>query len=213
MHPADWALFITAFGNLGITLPVAAMAAIVVVALAGWRALLLWVAAIVLALGLVLVAKLFFIPCGALFPALGIHSPSGHAASAVAIYGGIAVLIGRTSGRGRFALFAILVLAAALASAIAVSRIVIGVHSVPEVILGSLIGLASPIVLAIGGRLLDRKAALRPWMVVLPLLPIVLLRGVDPHAEQAIDATAYWLAHRLDVCSVGYPEATADRIP
>jgi membrane-associated phospholipid phosphatase len=204
MHPDAWAQFLTPFGNLGVMLPLSAMVAIVVVAAAGWRMLVLWSSAILVPLALILVAKLFFIPCGYLFPDLAIHSPSGHAASAMAVYGGIAVLVGRMiGGRRTAAASLLLVMAIALALAIAVSRVVIGVHTLPEVILGSSIGLVSPIILAVGAHFPERKAIFRPWMVLLPLVPIVFLRGVDLPAEQIIDHAADWFAQRLGVCSGG----------
>ncbi len=212
MHPAELAQFITAFGNLGVILPVAVMVALVVAAAGDWRSSFLWALAVSVSLGLILVAKLYFIPCGDVLPVLGIHSPSGHSASAAAVYGGAAVLVARMTASRRTTVFLVLIATTILVLAVAVSRVVIGVHTIPEVILGSAIGLAAPTILATAARGPSRKVALRPWMLILPLLPIVLLRGIDLHAEEVIDTVAYRLAHHFGVCSAGRAEAGTYRI-
>ncbi|MEX0837868.1 MAG: phosphatase PAP2 family protein [Gemmatimonadota bacterium] len=58
--------------------------------------------------------------------------PSGHAVGAVAVYGGLAFAYGRSRKA--------LAIAAGLVSVIAVSRVVIGVHSLSAVLIGVLLG-------------------------------------------------------------------------
>jgi len=65
-----------------------------------------------------------------------LRSPSGHTAAAAIILGGLAVALG--AGRDR----AVLLAAAAGAALIGASRLLLDVHTAPEVALGGLVGIA-----------------------------------------------------------------------
>ena len=127
-----------------------------------------WGGAIVLCGALSAAAKLGFQTCGGDVGGLQIRSPSGHAALAVIFYGGAAVLLGR--GRPLLARCGIGLAAVLLIAGIAVSRVVLGMHSAAEVVSGGLIGLAT---LAVFATLTAQSRG-----AALPLGPAVVLVAV-----------------------------------
>ena len=65
-----------------------------VLLLAGWwRGALAWFTAVPATLGAVLLAKLSTMACQGMMPPIGLLSPSGHAASAAVVYGGLLALV------------------------------------------------------------------------------------------------------------------------
>ena len=88
-----------------------------------------------------LIAKIAFQSCESQFSTLGIESPSGHASVSAAFYGCAALLV--AAGRGLWMRACILAGAAAFVVLVGLSRIYVGVHTVPEVIAGMTIGAAS----------------------------------------------------------------------
>lgn len=85
--------------------------------------------------------------------------PSGHAATAAAMWAAFALLLGR--GRSRWERVALAALAAAMAAAVAASRVLLGVHWLTDVVAGAAIGWAwfAACSIAFGGRLLRFGAA------------------------------------------------------
>ncbi|WP_159901926.1 phosphatase PAP2 family protein [Salinirussus salinus] len=84
----------------------------------------------------------------AMVTADGYGFPSGHATAATAVYGGMAVLLRAGTRRLRYAA------AAAVVTTVALSRVVIGVHYLVDVVAGVLLGLAVlGTLLALGRRL------------------------------------------------------------
>ncbi len=80
--------------------------------------------------------KLMFLACSPLFGPIDIHSPSGHVAAAT-------VVSGRPGGDADAPRATASCPSAVLAAVvIGISRLVLGMHSLPEVIVGALIGLA-----------------------------------------------------------------------
>jgi membrane-associated phospholipid phosphatase len=193
--------FVTEFGDQAVILPFVITVAAVLLALGASREAAIWCLAIFLSLSGALLAKLVFIPCGHLLPVPGIRSPSGHAAAAIAAYGGFAVLWAKFATDTR--LRALFVSAAVLGSlAIAASRIVLGAHTAGEVALGGLIGLAAPLLMARSG-VQGARAAPRPHLLLLllvPLLAALLLHGRTLSVETEIDRFALRLAAWLGIC-------------
>ena len=174
--------FLTDFADQAVVLPVALTVA-VVLALFGWRrGALAWLVAVLGTLAVMLGLKLLFGACGGLIPGSEVHSPSGHTAAAAVTYGGIALLLGASAGAA---------LATAFASAVlfGVSRVALGFHSVPEVIVGGLIGLAGALLLVrIAG---PPPAGRRNAMLIATLLvALVLFHGAHVQAETAIGRLA-----------------------
>ena len=135
-------------------------------------------------LGSVMLMKLVAAACGHLLPMSGLHirSPSGHTAAAAMVYGGLPATVLRPfSGRIRWAV----ILALAAAAIIAVSRLILEVHTVTEVVAGGAAGVSGAAVLSwLAGR---RPPDLRlRQMVVAGALTIAALHGFRLPAEAAI---------------------------
>jgi len=81
---------------------------------------------------------------------------------------------------------------------IGVSRLVLGMHSLPEVVLGALVGLAGAAALL---GLAGAPPALRPGrLLVVVVIVAALFHGMHLPAEAAIRHTAFRAAYLLSVC-------------
>jgi len=88
-----------------------------------------------------------------------------------------------------------------LALAIAVTRVVLGAHSLSETILGGAIGLIAPLFLASRPDLFVRPVRLKwIWLLVAPVIVVALLHGVELGAESVIERIARELNAWLGVC-------------
>lgn len=190
--------YLTDFADQGVTLPVLALI-LLTFALLGWpRGALAWVCVLGTALGLVLLLKLGLRACGSEVPAWLPGNPSGHVASATAIYGGLAAI---ALGRGRAALLPALLIAVVVAA----TRVGLGVHTVADVIAGALIGLAAALAL---GRLAGPRPAGRRWLAPLVALTVAaVLHGTHLDAEAAIRALAARLSPAITACTGEPPSA------
>jgi len=175
-------LFLTDFADQAVVLPlIAAVAA--VLALLGWRrGAAAWLLAVGVCFLTVLALKLAFIACG---PALGtqaLRSPSGHTAAAAIIAGGIAAALGWRRGR-------VLAAASLAAAVIGLTRLALGLHSPPEVLVGGAMG--------VGGALGFTWLAGAPpplrlrWLFAAILAVALLLHGQHLNAEPRIRALAF----------------------
>lgn len=193
-------VFITSFGGQGVILPILLLVTLILLLSGQKRAAFYWATSVALVLGLVLVAKIGFIPCGGYFLGLGLRSPSGHAGASMAVYGGLAVLVARrapTRAQAGLALFC----GFGIALAIAATRIVLGAHTVSETVLGGAIGLISPVVLATRPDLFVRPVRLRwIWLLVAPVVVVTLLHGVELGAEFVIERVARQFHAALGLC-------------
>lgn len=129
--------FLTDFADQAVVLPLALVIALVL-ALTGWkRGALVWLLAVVGTFGAVALLKIGFVACGPAQLGGEVQSPSGHTASAAIIYGGSIALIGRRCGVGLGWSFLPAPVAVLL---IGLSRIELGAHTLPEVVIGGLVG-------------------------------------------------------------------------
>ncbi len=188
-------LFLTNFADQAVILPVV-LAIAIVLAMQGWRrGALVWLGVVCVTFTLMLVLKLTFLACAPLLGPIDIHSPSGHVAAATVVCGGLGALL---TGR-RASILPVALLAAVV---IGVSRLVLGMHSLPEVLLGALIGLAGATALL---TLSGTPPALRPGrLLAVVIIVAALFHGWHLPAEAAIRHTAYHAARILSVCQ---PEA------
>jgi membrane-associated phospholipid phosphatase len=183
-----WLVSLTNFGHIAVLMPVAA-AILIWLCLYFSRAAPRWLIALGLCIGLTALLKIFFYA----WPlASDIHNPSGHTSLSTLTYGTLTLAAaGSISGARR-----LLVIAggAALILAIAASRLLLGIHTAPEVGLGLFIGVLSL-------ALFTQKYLQGPNVRVWPLLVVAgvlvstlrvlfsILHGRELHAEQ--------LLHRL----------------
>ena len=188
--------FLTDFADQAVMLPlILCMAAML--ALLGWpRGGIAWVLATAGTFGLMLLLKLVFLGCGSVLAWTGISSPSGHAAAAALVAGGITTLF--TGSRPW-------VMAASILAGfvIGVTRVHLGVHSIEEVILGGTIGLCGAIALSVA-------AGPPPAPRLLPLALVVGVVVIATHgtrlpAESAIRHTASLLRLIVPWCQPAPP--------
>jgi membrane-associated phospholipid phosphatase len=201
MFDASLLHFITKFGDQVVVLPFVVLVAVALAAAGARRETLYWCVAIFIALFGALVAKLVFLPCGHLFPALNLRSPSGHTTAAIAAYGGFAMLWVKFSKDPRMRL-AFAVAAVAGCIGIAASRVLIQVHTMPEVFLGGLIGLSAPVFLY---RVKPPEGEPTPQptllLLIVPFALVLFMGGTALPIEDTIGHAARWVAAMLGVCA------------
>jgi membrane-associated phospholipid phosphatase len=191
------------FGDIAVLLP-GSLGLIMFLAWIGWRQdAAAYAAALATCLTAALFAKVAFAACGGNHSVFGVDSPSGHAAFSATFYGCLAALFatGRTIGR-RLGLYGG---AAALILAIGASRVALEAHTVPEVVIGLLIGAMSialfatlrvePERLEFSSRTVVRMSPL----AALYALCLLLLAG-HWTAESFIDAIAAQFGANMHLC-------------
>jgi len=183
--------FLTDFADQAVILPLVLMIA-AALALQGWRrGAIVWLAVTGVTFGTLLALKLVFVACWPFFGPMDIRSPSGHVAAATVVAGGLAALLTRSKAM-------ILPAAAIAAIVIGVSRLLLGMHSLPEVVLGASVGLAGAATLL---YLAGHPPALRATpLVTVIVLVVVLFHGMHLPAEAAIRHTAFRAARFFSVC-------------
>jgi membrane-associated phospholipid phosphatase len=184
--------FITDFADQAVILPLVLAIGIALLA-QGWRrGAAAWVFVIVATFATVLALKLAFLACSQTFGTTNLHTPSGHVAAAAVVTGGLAtLLLGRRAS--------VLLLAALVAAVIGLSRLVLGAHSVPEVMLGAMVGLAGTWVLQLLAGAPPPDLNIRR-IVVIGMAVVLLFHGLHFPAEAHIRATAFRFAQVLSVC-------------
>jgi membrane-associated phospholipid phosphatase len=188
--------YLTDFADQAVILPLV-LAIALTLAIQGWRrGALVWLIVVAGTFAATIAFKLMFLACSPLFGPLDVHSPSGHVAAATVVSGGLAALISRRRA-------SILPVAGLAAVVIGISRIVLGMHSFPEVVVGTLIGLT-------GAAALLRFAGPPPRLSVAPLIAVIvvvacLFHGLHLPAEAAIRHTAFRASLYIPACR-GAPE-------
>ncbi len=133
-------------------------------------------------------AKILFMGCGSSLREYGLHSPSGHSAMSFAVFGTFALLLReRLPGVYRYVPSVLLL---SLAFTIAYTRVLLRFHSIPEVVIGSAIGL---LILLFIWRGLARSNPnpLNPKAAIICAIVIVfMLHGIQLRAEDYIKLLA-----------------------
>jgi membrane-associated phospholipid phosphatase len=184
--------FITDFADQAVLLPLVVAIGIALLT-QGWRrGAVIWVGAATGTFAVMLLLKLVFTACPVSFSAGGLRTPSGHVAAATVVAGGLAALLLR---RRRPAL----VVAVLAALVIGISRLALGAHSTPEVMVGAGVGLAGALTLVgLAGAPPETLDARRVAMVA--IVVAVVFHGLHLPAEAHIRSTAYRLSYLLGVC-------------
>jgi membrane-associated phospholipid phosphatase len=183
--------YLTDFADQAVILPLV-LATAVALAIQGWRrGAVVWLLVVASTFVAMLALKLMFLSCSPLFGPMDIHSPSGHVAAATVVAGGLAAMLSRQRAT---------ILPAALVAAvvIGISRFVLGMHSLAEVVIGALIGLT-------GAAALLKFAGPPPRLRTGPLIAVivmivVLFHGLHLPAEAAIRHTALRVAQYIPAC-------------
>jgi len=132
--------FITDFADQAMVLPTLAMIGVWLLLAESRRTVLVWVASCAVVLGGIFLLKLV-LPCTT--GAYGLRSPSGHTGSAILVSGAVLLLVTRPArGRRSWAVATAL----AIGVLVAVTRLTLGAHTLPEVIAGAVVGTAGVLV-------------------------------------------------------------------
>jgi membrane-associated phospholipid phosphatase len=183
-----WLVGLTDFGDMAVLIPVAA-AIFIWLLLYFSHAAPRWVLAVSFCVGLAVLLKIVFYGCP---PTGDMHSPSGHTSLSTLVYGAL-TLVTATDRPGPRRLL-VIGAGAGLILAIAVSRVLLDAHSVPEVSLGLVIGTVS---LALFSRQYLERPNTKVWpLLVAAGLLVSILHGRELHAEQYLHRiTGYLHVH------------------
>jgi membrane-associated phospholipid phosphatase len=186
--------FLTDFADQAVVLPVAAAVAIVL-AVMGWRrGALVWLGVLGVTFGVILVLKLGFLACGPVFGPWALRTPSGHTGAAAFVAGGFVMLLGGPVFLG-------LAVAALAALLIGSSRVELGAHSIPEVLIGAVVGITGVALLA---RVAGRSPIARPLPVLaVAVVVAVLVHGTRLPAEEVIRHFALGMLNFIPACRGG----------
>jgi membrane-associated phospholipid phosphatase len=165
LHSPAWHLF-TRLGEAEILLPAAALTALALFARATTRMLALrWVLLVAVATVLTTASKVAFIGWGLGWAPINFTGVSGHAMFAAAVYPVLLVSFVNADARGHYS--RAIALGYGIALLVGVSRVVVGAHSVSEVLAGLLLGgAASALTLAWSAP---------PTRLMRPLVPLALV--------------------------------------
>jgi membrane-associated phospholipid phosphatase len=181
-------LALTDFGDIAVLIPLAA-AILVWLRFGNSRSAAWWIISVGLCVGLTALLKIYFYGCP---PASDIRSPSGHTGFSVLVYGGIA-LVTSIEVNGWRRILAI-VAGGGFILMIGVSRVLLEIHSVREVILGLLIGITALLLFALADR---RSRHARVWpLLVAAVVLMALLHGQELHAEEFLHRITGYLRVR-----------------
>lgn len=166
----------------------------------------LWLLAIGGCAATMVVVKLFFLTCGDLLVGGLLHTPSGHSSMAALFYGAAALTAERILPPAAKHRTLMLIAAFIFALVIALSRIVIHAHSVPEVLAGLLVGFAWLGCFALMLRRVDSSVQMPPapvlWLLAAIYGGLLTLTMVGEHmtVEGVLHHVAYLLHARWEVC-------------
>ena len=186
---------VTNFGDLGVLLPMVLVISIWLLAIGRYRLLVWWLIAAFACIGSTGVLKIYFYVCP---PIPDLHSPSGHTSLSTLVYGALTLAVATTFVRWRR--LAIMLLGAVFILSIDLSRIVLHYHSIIEVLIGSVIGIAT---LALFGFEFWKHRPTEPRLqalLVTSLVLMVLLNGEDVRAEEFLHAIAIYFHHAGMFC-------------
>jgi membrane-associated phospholipid phosphatase len=179
---------VTDCGDLAILLPVACVLTLWAALIGKHGILKGWLAALALCIGGTAILKIYFFACP---PLSDLHSPSGHTSFSMLVYGTLTFVAARTLADWRRWL--VVLAGASFVACIAISRIIVRAHSIPEVLLGSVLGLAALLLFAAAYlRDTPTKAYLVPLITVSAML-VILLNGHELRAEEFLHRIATYL--------------------
>jgi membrane-associated phospholipid phosphatase len=191
--------FLTDFADQAVVLPLLAAMTVTLAVLGWWRGAIAWFLVAGGTLGVMLALKLVFLACGGLVPQVHLRTPSGHTAAAAVMAGGLMALLGtHYAARAGLALLAALGAAAIFGA----SRLALGMHTLPEVIVGGLVGMA-------GAWLLSKVAGPAPkrlkigGVLAVVVAVLILFHGFHLPAEARIyHAAALLRVWPLSACRI-----------
>jgi membrane-associated phospholipid phosphatase len=187
---------LTDFGDITTLIPLSAIMLLWLVAARSVREACWWLIGLLLSIGGTALLKIYFLACP-LDPQF--TNPSGHASSSTLIYGGFAVVVAAELAPGwrRAVCFGA---AGALVAAICLSRVILRMHSVGEVMCGLAIGFLALTAFAQGYRYRRPTDVSLMFLLVPTVLVIAVLHGRELHAEELFHAIGRYFGVRALAC-------------
>lgn len=207
-----FAVFVTNFADQAVMIPLAIAVALGFAAAGWYRGALAWSGALACTWVSILLLKLACLLCGSLWVE-GLHSPSGHTASAAAAAGGFCgLIVRRRGGDWRWTI----PISVGFALAIGLSRLTLHLHTRLDVLVAGVIGVLGAMIVVVLAGPPPTKLRLSPTITALAVM-IPLLHGSQAPAEAAIQriaASGFWDDLRLGMLARQMPEqAPASRLP
>ena len=174
-----WVHTLTGIGDLAVLVPLIGILSAWLLLTGQPAALCWWTAAVAICGGATAILKIYFYVCPV---AVELSNPSGHTSLSTLVYGGLIVIVARSVAGWRR--YVIAVLGAAVVFSIGMSRLVLQLHSLPEVLVGWLIG---SLALWIFARALQRREYryLR-GLIAACVIVTVSLTGQEVRAEKLL---------------------------
>ncbi len=188
--------FLTDFGDTAVLLPLSVVVLAWLLTAPSRGPAIWWIAALGFFGGVVGALKVVFFACP-LTP--DIISPSGHTGFSLLVYGGVAV-IATGKRRSIWVRAAATAVAAGLAAGIGLSRVVLGMHTMPEIVIGYAMGAVALSIFAAG--YLRSKGSGRRVAPLLAGAALVLaaFHGAQINEEDNLHALGMWLDLRGVIC-------------
>jgi membrane-associated phospholipid phosphatase len=168
--------FITDFGDVAYLFPAALVVLAYLVYLRARPSAVAWAVAFAACGSLTALLKIGFLACGAKVPFLDVYTPSGHTSFATTFYLGIGLLLSRN--RTPLHTTVLIAVAVCMATIIALSRVVLEMHSAGDVVAGLLIGVACVIWFAS-----KYYGAPQPGLPMLPALGLLVTLALFSHGQ------------------------------
>lgn len=187
---------LTNFGDLAVLLPVSAAILLWLLRRSPRGVALWWLASLALCGGLTAGLKILFYACP---PAADLHSPSGHTALSLLVYGGLAV-IAAAPPTPRWQRIILIAAGLALALGIAFSRVALHDHTRLETAIGLAIGGAS--LALFSWRYLSQPRSPAPvWpLIAVSAAVLVVLHGDQLRAEEFLKTLGAYLHQAVLGC-------------
>ena len=175
-------LFLTDFADPGLILHLAGLVALSLAAVGRRRQAFAWSLAVGGTLAAMLVLKVSSFALSVPTAGVGLGNPSGHTAAGVIVYAGLLTLLAE-----RFAprLPVALLSGVAFGALFGLTRLEVGGHTLPEVLVGGAVGLAGVLALArlAGPRRPDAPGSGHAVVAVTALLAVLAFHGNRLHAD------------------------------
>jgi membrane-associated phospholipid phosphatase len=190
---------VTDLGDSAFLVPISILLFLYLLYLGAMRTALIWATTVMICVLLTAAVKIGFRTCPLTSPPWYVRTPSGHASFGTTVY--LCSALTLASGRRWWTRLAIIGTGAAIAALIGASRVLLHDHTVPEVLIGFLIG-----AVAVGwfaaGYVRGRQPRL-PWQpaVVTAAVMLLAIHGHHLDFETLFAAIAALLHAHLGVCA------------
>jgi membrane-associated phospholipid phosphatase len=186
---------LTNLADLAVVLPLAIAILLWLLVMRSSGAAAWWLVAVAICIAGTALLKTYFFACP---PMADLHSPSGHTSLGTLVYGALFMFIAAETQRWRR--WAVAITGATFILSIALSRLLLHAHTIPEVGIGLLIG---GVALAIFTKAYLSHHPMRVWLQPLVLVVAVILiifHGHELRAEELLQQISDYLEITARLC-------------